>query len=267
MRPTREVVGVLCAALLIAACAGPRSTPIARAPEPVPDKLVVLTFDDAVRSHFTTVAPLLKRYGFGATFFVTEFPEPPFSDTTLYMTWAQIGRLNEMGFEVGNHTWKHTHVTRMDRARFIEELKYVEDKSRSLGAPTPVSFAYPAYRTSDDAVRTLRERGYRFARIGGGKVYDPARDDPLLIPSFTTLANNRDEILGAFQHARDGRIVVLTIHGVPDTAHPWVNTPVALFEEYLAYLRDNNYRVIAMRDMARYVAAPVRTDARDASHR
>ena len=80
----------------------------------VPDRLVVLTFDDAVRSHYTTVAPLLERYGFGATFFVTEFPQPPFSDTTLYMTWAQIGDLNRRGFEVANHTWKHTHVDRMD---------------------------------------------------------------------------------------------------------------------------------------------------------
>jgi hypothetical protein len=38
---------------------------------PVPDKLVVLTFDDAVKSHRTFVAPLLKDLGFGATFFVT----------------------------------------------------------------------------------------------------------------------------------------------------------------------------------------------------
>ena len=63
----------------------------------MPDKLVVLTFDDAVRSHYTTVAPLLERYGFGATFFVTEFPQPPFSDTTLYMTWAQMGDLAAEG--------------------------------------------------------------------------------------------------------------------------------------------------------------------------
>ena len=36
----------------------------------VPAKLVVLTLDDAVKSHRTFVAPLLKELGFGATFFV-----------------------------------------------------------------------------------------------------------------------------------------------------------------------------------------------------
>src|SRR5262249_5395042 len=40
--------------------------------DPIPDRLVVLTFDDASKSHFTVARPLLKKYGFGATFFVTE---------------------------------------------------------------------------------------------------------------------------------------------------------------------------------------------------
>ena len=40
--------------------------------QPIPDRLVVLTFDDASRSHFTIARPILKQYGFGATFFITE---------------------------------------------------------------------------------------------------------------------------------------------------------------------------------------------------
>jgi lysophospholipase L1-like esterase len=48
--------------------------------------------------------------------------------------------------------------------------------------------------------------------------------------------------------------VVLTIHGVPDYAHPSVTTPPDLFEEYLTYLRDNHYTVIALRDLAKYTA-------------
>ena len=35
------------------------------AAEPIPDKLVVLTFDDSVKSHFTIVRPILKKYQFG----------------------------------------------------------------------------------------------------------------------------------------------------------------------------------------------------------
>jgi peptidoglycan/xylan/chitin deacetylase (PgdA/CDA1 family) len=253
-------------ALLTIACAGtPRATTVA--PERVPDRLVVLTFDDAVRSHYTTVAPLLERYGFGATFFVTEFPDPPFSDTTLYMTWPQMAELGRRGFEIANHTWHHTHVDRMDAARFHGEMQYIEEKLRALGLPAPVSFAYPAYVTTPDAVRLLRERGYTFARTGGDRAYDPVRDDPMLVPSWTLRETSRDTILNALREARDGRIVVLTIHGVPDTAHPWVTTPVAIFDDLHRALRDGGYRVVAMRDVARYLPAGRRPAATHAAPR
>ena len=53
---------------------------------PVPDKLVVLTFDDASKSHYTVARPLLKKYGFGATFLVTEGFDFP-TNKRDYMTW------------------------------------------------------------------------------------------------------------------------------------------------------------------------------------
>ncbi len=114
--------------------------------QPIPDKLVVLTFDDAVSSHAEFVAPLLKKYEFGGTFFVCEFP-PDFADKEKYMTWEQIADLSEMGFEIANHTQTHTHVTEMNKQEFIEELVFIEDKAVSFDIPKPVSFAYPAYET------------------------------------------------------------------------------------------------------------------------
>jgi len=59
---------------------------------PVPDKLVVLTFDDGAKSHATYVAPLLKKLGFGATFFITEGFDFP-TNKAGYMTWEEIGAL------------------------------------------------------------------------------------------------------------------------------------------------------------------------------
>jgi peptidoglycan-N-acetylglucosamine deacetylase len=220
---------------------------------PVPDKVVVLTFDDAVASHATHVASRLRRYGFGATFFVTEFVQPPFADKTHYMTWGQIRALNQQGFEIGNHTAKHTHVDRLDQVGLVAELEYIENTGIALGIPKPLTFAYPAYVTHPAALATLAAKGYIFARVGGNRAYDPERDHPLLVPSFSTSGTNRQQILAAFREARGGKIVVLTVHGVPDTAHPWVTTPPELFDEYLQYLHDNGYTVLALRDLAQYV--------------
>jgi len=40
--------------------------------KPIPPKTVALTFDDAVKTHLTVVAPLLKQLGFRATFFISQ---------------------------------------------------------------------------------------------------------------------------------------------------------------------------------------------------
>ncbi|GAA4429127.1 hypothetical protein GCM10023188_14140 [Pontibacter saemangeumensis] len=218
----------------------------------VPDKVVVLTFDDGVASHATFVAPLLKRYGFGGTFFVCEFP-PDFEDKTKYMTWEQIQQLDKAGFEVANHTRNHTHVTKMSKAEFVEELAYIEEKCAELQIRKPQTFAYPGYSTSPAAIETLKAKGYLFARAGGSRPYDPNTDHPYLIPSYSTTGDDKQRVLEALQQAKAGKIVVLTVHGVPDTAHDWVTTPPELFEEYLAYLKENNYKVIALRDLKQYV--------------
>ena len=113
----------------------------------------------------------------------------------------------------------------------------------------------------------LKTRGFRFARRGtapefdydkdGGRgpAYDPEIHNPLLIP--TTGASGPqfdfDDFLWALDQSRDGRIAVLTFHGVPDLDHPWVHTDPDQFERYVAHLRDNKFTVVALRDLDNYI--------------
>lgn len=220
--------------------------------QPIPDKLVVLTFDDAPASQYSVVAPLLKKYGFGGTFFVCEF-QPNYADSTLYMNWRHIQELDRMGFEVANHTHTHANVSKLSQAKFNQQLEYIEQKCDSLGIPKPTNFAYPGYGLNPQALKFLEAKNYVFARAGGSRAYDPLSDHPYLIPSWATDETNKTEILKAFEQAKDGKIVVLTIHGVPDIEHPWVNTPPELFKEYLEYLKENGFTVISMEELEEYI--------------
>jgi peptidoglycan/xylan/chitin deacetylase (PgdA/CDA1 family) len=217
----------------------------------IPNKLVVLTFDDATISQYSIVAPLLKQFGFAATFFVCEFPSH-FKDS-LYMNWQQIKELDTMGFEIANHTRNHAHVSKLSKDKFLAELSYIESKCDSLDIAKPANFAYPGYDLSRAAMEILQEKGYRFARAGGSRTYDPTSDYPLLMPSWATNATNKQQIMEAFNQARNGKITVLTIHGVPDVEHPWVNTPTELFKEYLKYLSDHHFKVISLRALNKYI--------------
>src|SRR4051794_22188096 len=110
--------------------------------EPIPDRLVVLTFDDSVKSHFAVARPVLKRYGFGATFFITEGFRFA-TDKASYMTWEEIRSLHDDGFEIGNHTRDHMGVTAKSVDKLGDQLGAIERRCEEAGIPRPVSFAYP----------------------------------------------------------------------------------------------------------------------------
>lgn len=72
--------------------------------KPIPDKLVVLTFDDGCASHATVVAPILKKYGFGGSFYVCDF-DSFWTRKDWYLTWRQMRDLNFKGeIKVGKLT-------------------------------------------------------------------------------------------------------------------------------------------------------------------
>lgn len=230
----------------------------------IPDRLVVLTFDDSAKSHYTVVRPILRQYEFGATFFITEgfdFRE----NKNDYMTWEQIRELHEDGFEIGNHTQDHLGITEKTVAQLPEQLDGIAQQCKAHSIPAPVTFAWPGNALTPAAFETLKNHGILFARRGGapeypyeegrGFAFEPGKDHPLLIPSAGDARPGwtLPDFIRAVQQARDGRVAVLQFHGVPDTAHDWVSSHKQNFEAYMKYLKLEGYRVIALRDLREYV--------------
>src|SRR5579862_4967789 len=108
---------IFLAAVAALALASPAS-----ALEPIPDKLVVLTFDDSAKSHYTVARPILTKYKFGTTFFITEGFDFP-TNKKDYMTWDEIAQLHKDGFEIGNHTLDHKGVTEKTLADLPAQLR------------------------------------------------------------------------------------------------------------------------------------------------
>ncbi len=232
----------------------------------IPDKLVVLTFDDGCKSQATFVAPLLKAYGFGATFYITEGLNF-LTNKEAYMTWEEVRGLHDAGFEIGNHTRHHRNVAQQSAVELEADLVHIDNRCEAYGIPQPKTFCYPGYRHSEAAVEVVAEHGFHFARRGvapefvydgeGGRgpAYNPVLHHPLLVPTTGAAGPNWDfdDFTWALDQAVDGNIAVLTFHGVPDIEHPWVHTEPEQFEVYMAYLAENDYSVIALQDLAGYV--------------
>src|SRR6476660_191068 len=105
--------------------------------EPIPDRLVVLTFDDSSKSHYTVARPLLLKHKFGATFFITEGFDFP-THTQDYMTWDEIAQLHKDGFEIGNHTIGHMSVTEKSIRDLSAQVKAINARCKEHGIPQPV---------------------------------------------------------------------------------------------------------------------------------
>lgn len=242
---------------------------------PIPEKLVVLTFDDGCRSDLEFVMPLLREYGFGATFFHSDaFLLDETIKDEYYGTWEDAQKIDEAGFEIGNHTKSHVWVPDLSKSELLAELEYVENRCKEYGIRMPTTFCYPAWGWDKDSMEVLRERGYPFARRGvapeypdndrGGRgpVYDPTEDDPLLVPctGYSGPDWGFDDFVWALEQGGGGKIPVFAFHGVPDLNHWWVNTDPDDFRKYMDYLRTNDYTVIAMRDLARYIDPAIHPD-------
>jgi peptidoglycan-N-acetylglucosamine deacetylase len=168
--------------------------------KPIPDGLVLLSFDDGNKSDLTNVAPVLREYGFGATFFITEglgFLDG--ADGGSYLSWDDVRSLQEPGFEIENHTGSHPDMTRVPVEQLPGELTHIQDRCLEHGIPAPITFCYPSFQNNRAVVDALAAQGFVFARRGAGPeyperrgvvgrggrgpAYDPHEDHPLLIPT------------------------------------------------------------------------------------
>lgn len=213
---------------------------------PIPDKTVVLSFDDSVASHATVVAPLLKKLHFGASFYICDFDSFN-TRKDWYMTWPQIKSLADDGFDVGNHTKGHGGAS-------IDAWLNLETEFEANHIPKPVTLCWPVYAVYPYEYPALIAHQYTFGRAGGSRPYRPTLDHPLDVPSWGIQNDvSVETFISYVQRATGGNIAVFTFHGVPEGEHMAVSLDPEKFTKMMQYLKDNQYNVISLRDVAKYV--------------
>lgn len=128
----------------------------------IPDRAVVITFDDGWENQFHYAFPILRRLGLTATFFV--YTKPIGRDDSLYMNWNQLREMQDAGMIIGSHSRTHPMLTTADISLLRDEVETSRaDIQRNLGT-TPEFFAYPYGAWNVAAADAVRAAGYRGAR-------------------------------------------------------------------------------------------------------
>ena len=106
----------------------------------LPEKPVMITFDDSRSEHFTIAAPEMEKHGFRGVFFIMTITY----NKKNYMTKDQIAQLAKAGHIVGLHTWDHTMVTKFkDPADWQKEIAEPKEKLEKIVGMPVEYFAYP----------------------------------------------------------------------------------------------------------------------------
>jgi peptidoglycan/xylan/chitin deacetylase (PgdA/CDA1 family) len=150
--------------------------------QPLPERTVVITIDDAYRSVYTRAWPRLKEAGLPFTVFVSTGP----LDQKLpgYMTWDQLRQLRDAGVGIGNHTASHPHMPDLDLQRAKEELRGSQHRFREELGRAPDMFSYPYGETDFQRMDLVRKEGFK-AGFGqhSGVVY-PGMQTQYYLPRF-----------------------------------------------------------------------------------
>jgi peptidoglycan/xylan/chitin deacetylase (PgdA/CDA1 family) len=73
------------------------------------------------------------------------------------MTWADLGRAREAGFEIGAHTRTHPWLTSLDPDQLADEITGCVDRIVTEIGKRPRHFAYPYGDLNDRVVRVARD--------------------------------------------------------------------------------------------------------------
>lgn len=167
----------------------------------LPEKPVLLTFDDGYASHFSFVKNLLTRLKIKGTFYIIQ---DRLSMGIYNRDLDGLKALYESGQEIGVHTYSHPDLTKLSYDEIYKEVKTCKDfLEGELGIKVD-TFSYPYGSYNDDAIKVIKDLGFKTAvttREGLGRPDQFDADNVLKISRYNIFNSTTDE---TFQKMLDG---------------------------------------------------------------
>jgi len=152
----------------------------------LPEKPVVLTFDDNWKSAIKIVKPLLEKHGYVGVAFVIS---SPVGENERRLTWDDCKALAAAGWEIGSHSTTHEILTQVPEGQTAESIRpMVEEQIRDSKAQIEeqtglqvTSFAFPFGNYDEFVLETLKDAGYT-AAVSIDRSTADERSDPFRLP-------------------------------------------------------------------------------------
>ena len=130
----------------------------------LPEKPIIITFDDGYYSNYEYIYPILKQYNVKVSIFIITDKIGQEIDGIKYLGWEECLEMQNSGLvEIFSHSKKHVFYDRLPvrelRNDVIESYEIIE---KQLGRQDLKVFAYPYGAYTKETVRTLQNNGIDF---------------------------------------------------------------------------------------------------------
>ncbi len=125
---------------------------------PLPEKPVILTFDDGYRDAYEIVFPMLLNYGFTGTFFV--LATPTHYEAPGYMTWAQMKEMSDAGMDIQSHGRDHVDLRNRSYDYLVYQTLGIQEAIEYHTGRLPRFFCYPSGQRDANVIAVLESAGY-----------------------------------------------------------------------------------------------------------
>ncbi len=129
----------------------------------LPNKPIMLTFDDTDEDQFTIVRPTLSKYGFKAVYFIMTVSIGRKGKFVNYMSSEQIKQLSDEGNIIGSHTYDHKNFKKYAGKDWEEQIDKPTKRLEDITGKTMTEFAYPYGLWNAEGIPELKKRGFRMA--------------------------------------------------------------------------------------------------------
>jgi peptidoglycan/xylan/chitin deacetylase (PgdA/CDA1 family) len=155
----------------------------------LPDRPVVLTFDDGYADFYTEALPVLRKHGFAATLYVatgfvggtSRWLRREGETRRAMLNWSQLTELRDSGIECGAHTQTHPHLDTLPPAEARAEIQRSKSMLEDRLGQAVSSFAYP-FGHFDRRVRELVQAAGFSSACAVTPRLSPTADDPFALP-------------------------------------------------------------------------------------
>ncbi len=130
---------------------------------PLPDKPLVLAFDDGYESHFDFAALELNKRGMTGTFYLIV------NSVEIMGRQADVRKMVDLGMEVGSHSASHHSARNQTKEEILYEYKMSKEYLENLAGVSINHFCYPFGEYGEPSKSILKDLGYKTAVRTTGK--------------------------------------------------------------------------------------------------